>query len=104
MERMSWIYNNNKKSKETYWVSLFLDRNIAVSLDYFEMEYIPKEALDKIKVKSIIRKTFRVQSLDPSICEFYCVAIIEYMIAEKNLLDYIKSFSPCDYEKNKKIK
>ena len=49
-------------------------------------------------------KTFRIQSHDSSICEFYCVDIIEYMIAGKKLLDYIKLFSLCDYGKNKTIK
>ena len=72
--------------------------------DLFWIEYIPQEALEKIKDKTITHKKFRIQSRDSSICEFYCVAITEYMIAGKKLLDYIKSFSLCDYGKNKTIK
>ena len=36
-------------------------------------------------------------------CGFYCIAFIEYILAEKNLLDYTNFFSPDDYEKNDKI-
>ena len=36
-------------------------------------------------------------------CEFYCIAFIEYMAVRKTLLDYTNLFSPNDYEKNDKI-
>ena len=36
-------------------------------------------------------------------CGFYCIALIEYMLAEKTLLDYTNLFSPNDYKKNDKI-
>ena len=36
-------------------------------------------------------------------CEFYCIAFIEYMIAGENLLDYTNLFSPNDYKENGKI-
>ena len=37
------------------------------------------------------------------ICEFYCIAFIEYMVAGKTLLDYTNLFSSNDYKKNDKI-
>ena len=36
-------------------------------------------------------------------CGFYCIAFIEYMFAEKTLLDYTSLFSPNDCKKNDKI-
>ena len=36
-------------------------------------------------------------------CGLYCIALIEYMIAGKTLLDYTNSFSPNYYKKNDKI-
>ena len=36
-------------------------------------------------------------------CGFYCIRFIEYMLAEKTLLDYINLFSPNDYTKHDKI-
>ena len=36
-------------------------------------------------------------------CEFCYIALIEYMLARKTLLDYSNLFSPNDYKKNGKI-
>ena len=36
-------------------------------------------------------------------CEFFCIAFIEYTIAGKTLSGYINFFSPNDYQKNDKI-
>ena len=40
---------NDNQSKETHWVSLFINKNSSVYFDSFEIEYIPKEVLNKIK-------------------------------------------------------
>ena len=36
-------------------------------------------------------------------CEFYCVAFTEHILAGKKLSDYTNLFSPNDYKKNDKI-
>ena len=36
-------------------------------------------------------------------CVFYCIAFIEYMLAERPLLCYTNLFSPNSYKKNDKI-
>ena len=41
-----------KKSKQTHWVSLFIDRKIAVYFDSFGFKYIPREVLNKVQDKS----------------------------------------------------
>ena len=40
---------NDNQSKGTHWVSLFINKNSSVYFDSFEVEYIPKEVLNKIK-------------------------------------------------------
>ena len=52
---------DDKKSKWTNWVSLFIGRNTAIYFDFFGIEYIPQEVLNKIKNKSITHNTFRIQ-------------------------------------------
>ena len=42
---------DDKKSKGTHWISLFINRNLAVYFDPFGIEYIPQEALNKIRNK-----------------------------------------------------
>ena len=59
-----------KKSKETHWVSLFIDRNTAVHFDSVGIEYIPQEVLNKIKDKSITYNIFRIQHDGSIMCGF----------------------------------
>ena len=94
---------DDKKSKGIHWASLFINRNTAVCFESFGIEYIPQEVLNKIRDKLITRNIFRMQSDDSVMCEFYCIAFIEYMLAGKKLLDYTNLFYPNDYKKNDKI-
>ena len=88
---------NDKNSKGTCWVSLFIDRNTAVYFDSFGIEYIPQEVLNKIRDKSFTHNIFRIQDNESTMCRFYCITFIEYMLARKILLDYTNLFSPIDY-------
>ena len=38
---------DDNKSKETHWVSLFIDRKVAVYFDCFGTEYIPQDVLNQ---------------------------------------------------------
>ena len=67
------------------------------------IEYISLEVLNKIRDKSISHNIFRTQDDECSMCGFYCIAFIEYMLPGKNLLDYTNLISPDDYKKNYKI-
>ena len=51
---------DDKKSEGTYWVSLFIDINLAVYFDSFEIEYMPLEVLNEIK-RPITQNIFRIQ-------------------------------------------
>ena len=57
----------------------------------------------KIKDNSITHKIFKMQSDDSIVCGFYCVTFMEYIVAEKFLLDYTNLFYLNDYKKNVKI-
>ena len=90
---------DDKNSKGTHWVSLFINKNTAVYFDSFEIEYIPQEVLNKIKDKSITHNIFRIQDNESIMCGFYCIAFIEYMLARKTLFDYTNLFSQNDYKR-----
>ena len=45
---------DDKKSRGTVWVSLFIEINTAVYFDSFEIEYIPQEILKKTKVNQFL--------------------------------------------------
>ena len=94
---------DDKNSKGTHWVSLFIDKNIAIYNDSFGIKYIPQEVLNKIRDKSITHNIFRIKDNESIMCGFCCIAFIEYMLVGKTLLDYTNLFSPNDYKKNDKI-
>ena len=71
--------------------------------DSFGIKYIPQEVLSKIKDKSFKHNTFRIQNDDSIMCEFYCIAFIEYMLEGKTLLYYTNLFSLNDYKRNENI-
>ena len=90
---------DDQNSKGTHWVSLFINKNLAIYFDSFGIEYIPQEVLRKIRDKSITLNIFRIQDNESIMCGFYCIAFIEYMLAGKTLLDHTNLFSPNDYKK-----
>ena len=75
---------DDKHSKGTHWVSLFIDIITAVYFDKF-----------------ITNNIFRIQNDDFIMCRFYCIVFKGYMTAGKTLLYYTKSFPPNDYKKKK---
>ena len=64
---------DQKQSKGTHWVSLFIDKNAAAYLGFFVTEYISQEVLSKIKDKSITRNIRRIEDV-----LFHCVKILQY--------------------------
>ena len=69
----------------------------------FGIEYIPQDVFKKIRDKSITHNILGILDNESIMCEFYCVAFTEYMLAGKKLLDHTNFFSPNDYKKNDKI-
>ena len=88
---------DDKKSRGTHRVTLFIDRNTTGYFDSFEIEYIVQNVLSKVKDKSVIKTLFRIQDNDSILGGFYCIAFTEYILVGKNLLDYTNLFSPADY-------
>ena len=67
---------DDKNSKGTNWVSLFIHKNVAIYFDSFGIEYIPQEVLNKIRDKSITQNIFKTQDNESIMCRFYCIASI----------------------------
>ena len=71
------------------------------------LEHIPKEIKKLInrplpsalQNKNIIANIFRIQTYD-SMCGYFCIGFIDFMIAGKKLTDYTNSFFPYDFKKN----
>ena len=76
---------DDKNSKGTHWVSLFIDKNVAMYFDSFGIENISQQVLNKIKDKSITTYLEYKKMNLWIICGFYCIAFIEYMFEGKTL-------------------
>ena len=70
---------NDLKSEKARWVSLFIDKNKTVYFYSLAIEYIPQEAWNKIKGKSITHDISRIEDHDSVMCGFFCIAFIEHM-------------------------
>ena len=67
-----------------------------------ELNIFQKKVLNKVKDKSITHNIFRIQDNDSIMCQFTCIAFMEYMLAGKTLLNYTSLFSPNNNKKNEK--
>ena len=50
---------DDKKSKGTHWIPLFINKNVAVYFDFFGIEYNPLEVLKKILYSQYIQNTIQ---------------------------------------------
>ena len=78
LSTIKYVINlDDKSSKGTHWVSLFIDRNTAVYFDSFGIEYIPPEMLNKIQDRSGTHNIFSIQDKESVLFGLYCITFIE---------------------------
>ena len=87
----------------THWIALFCNRNQIVYFDSFGVKHVPKEIKEFIGNKNIKANIFRVQANNSGMCGYFCIGFINFMLAGKNLTDFLNLFSPDDFKKNSDI-
>ena len=76
---------------------------IAENVTYFDsfgVEHVPKEIRKFIGNKNIITNIYRIQAFDSTMCGYFSIRFIDFMLKGKSLLDYTNLFSTNEYEKN----
>ena len=81
----------------THWIALFCNRNEIVYFDSFGVEHVPEEIKEFIGNKNIKANIFRVQTNDSVMCGYFCIELIDFILAGKNLTTYTNLFSPHDF-------
>ena len=81
----------------------FFKKNEIVYFDSFGVEHIPEEIKKYIGNKNIKANIFRVQANNSVMCGYVCVGFIDFILADKTLIDYTNLFSPHDFDKNDQI-
>ena len=59
---------DDRNSKGTHYVSLFIDKKLSLCFDSFGIEYIPQEVLKKIKENSITHNIFYLLCVNCILC------------------------------------
>ena len=87
---------DDKQSKGTHWVSLFIDKNTAVYFNLFRIE----ELLNKVKDKSVTHIIFKIQDNESIMCVYRFHRIYA---CRKKVVGLHRLFFPNDCKTNDKI-
>ena len=71
--------------------------------DSFGVEHIPREVKEFTTNKHITRNIYRIQAYNSTMCGYFCMGFIYFILTRKILLDYTNSFPTNKYKKNYKI-
>ena len=88
---------------DTYWIALYAKNNEVIYFDSFGVEHAPKKIKRFIGHKDIKTNIFRIQAYNSIMCGYFCIGSIDFMFANKTLIDFTSLFSPYNFEKNDKI-
>ena len=80
----------------THWVAFYVQNNVTY-FDSFGVEHIPKEIKTFIGNKNMKPNIFRIQTYD-SMCGYFCIGFINFMLASKTLTDFINLFLPNNFK------
>ena len=81
----------------THWIVLFCKKNEIVYFDSFGVENIPEEIKEFIGNINIKANIFRVQENNSTMCGYFCIGFIAFMLAGKKATDYTNLFSPHEF-------
>ena len=88
----------------THCVALYVNNNDVTYLDSFGVEHIPKVIKTFInRSLSIKTNIFRIQAYDSTMCGFFCIGFIDFMLGGKTLTEFTNLFSPNNFKKNEDI-
>ena len=84
---------------DTNWVALVCNRIEAVYFDTFGFEHVPDEILKFMENKNIKANIFRVQANNSIRCGYFCIGVIDFILAVKTLVDFTNMFSSYAFKK-----
>ena len=87
----------------THWITLYVNNKTVTYFDSFGIEHIPKEVKKFIGNRNVITSICRIQNYESIMCDYFCIAFINYIFMGKSLTDYTNLFSPNNFKKNDDI-
>ena len=83
----------------THWIALFCRKKWTYFFDSFRVEHVPTEIKTFIGHNNIKANIFRFKSNISILCGYFCIGFIDFVLANKTLIDFTSLFSPYDFEK-----
>ena len=100
LKNEAYVINLDKYADvDTHWIALYAKNNEVIYFDSFGVEHVPKEIKRFIGQKSIITNIFRIQANNSIMCGYFCIGFIDFMFANKTLINFTSLFSLYDFEK-----
>ena len=85
-------------------VALYVHNNYVAHFDSFGVNYIPKKIKAFIdRSLSIAENIFRIQSYDSIMCGYFCIGLIDFMLAGKTSTEVTNIFLRNNFKKNDDI-
>ena len=78
----------------THWIVLFCNRNEVVYFDSFVVEHVYEEIKEFFGNKNTKVNIFQVQAHNWVMYGYFCIGVIDFMLAGKKFTDYTNLFSP----------
>ena len=82
---------------------MYVKNNDITYFDSFGVEHILKEIIKFIGNKNIKTNIFRRQAYDSTMCGYFCIGFINFILKGKTLTEYKNLFSPNGFLKNDDI-
>ena len=73
------------ESIETHWIALYVNNNNLTHFDSFGAQHIPKE-IRKFIVNKNITNFYRMQAYNSTMCRYFCIGFIDFLLKGKSLL------------------
>ena len=87
----------------SHWIALYVQNNDVTFFDSFGAEHIPEEIRKFIRNRSIKTNIFRIQAYDSTMCGYFCIGFIGFMLAGKTLTEFTNLFLRHNLKKNNDI-
>ena len=82
-----------------HWIALYVNGDNMTYFDSFGVEHIPREVKEFTTNKHITRNIYRIQAYNSTMCGYFCMGFIYFILTRKILLDYTNSFPANKYQK-----
>ena len=95
LKNKGWAYVKNLDEYTdagTHWIASFCKRSEIVYFDSFGDEHVREEIKEFIGNQSIIANIFRVQANSSTMCGYFCIGFIDFMLAGKKRTDFTSFF------------